>query len=68
MRNIVQDAKTIASQLPELRNRYGTGQGRPTVPTKADELVLVAVDAVLLWCRWALRRLAAMPFWDLRPP
>lgn len=57
IRNIAQGAKTVASQLPELRNKWGTGHGRAVAPEVADELALVAVDGVLLWVRWALRRL-----------
>lgn len=57
VRNIAQGAKTIASQLPELRNRYGTGHGRVALPDIGEELVRVSVDAVMLWCRWALPRL-----------
>jgi hypothetical protein len=57
IRNIAQGAKTVASQLPELRNKYGTGHGRAVAPEVADELALVAVDGALLWVRWALRRL-----------
>lgn len=57
VRNIAQGAKTVASQLPELRNKYGTGHGRAAVPEVSDELALVAVDGALLWVRWALRRL-----------
>lgn len=57
IRNIAQGAKTMATQLPELRNKYGTGHGRAVVPEVADELALVAIDAALLWIRWSLRRL-----------
>lgn len=57
IRNIAQGAKKVASQLPELRNKYGTGHGRAVAPEVADELALVAVDGALLWVRWALRRL-----------
>src|SRR5262245_13063094 len=48
VRNIAQGAKTIAGQLSELRNRYGTGHGRATLPTIATELVHVSVDAAML--------------------
>jgi len=60
IRNIAQGAKTIATQLPELRNRYGTGHGRAAAPEIADELVVVSADAAMLWSRWALRRLEAL--------
>jgi Abortive infection C-terminus len=65
VRAIAQGAKTIATQLRELRNDYGTGHGRGIVPEVAEEIVLVSVDAAMLWSRWALRRLqhliAGMP-------
>lgn len=57
VRNIAQGARTIAQQLPELRNRYGTGHGRASTPELAEELVSLSVDAAMLWARWALRRL-----------
>jgi hypothetical protein len=57
VREIAQGAKTIASQLGSLRNQYGTGHGRAGAPQVPDELVLVSVDAALLWSRWAARRL-----------
>jgi hypothetical protein len=55
--SIATATKRIASELRELRNRYGTGHGRAVAPEVAEELVLVSVDAAMLWCRWALRRL-----------
>jgi hypothetical protein len=55
--SIATATKKIATQLRELRNRYGTGHGRAVAPEVAEELVLVSVDAAMLWCRWALRRL-----------
>ncbi len=57
VRNIAQGAQKIATELREIRNRYGTGHGRSTAPDVADELVHVSVDAAMLWTRWALRRL-----------
>lgn len=51
-------AKTMAMQLRAIRNDYGTGHGRSYVPTIGDELLDTTVEAALLWCRWALRRLA----------
>lgn len=57
IRNIAQGAKSVASQLPELRDKYGTGHGHAVAPEVVDELALVAVDGALLWVRWALRRL-----------
>jgi hypothetical protein len=65
VRAIAQWAKKIAIQLRGLRNDYGTGHGRAIVPEVAEEIVLVSVDAAMLWSRWALRRLrhliAGMP-------
>jgi hypothetical protein len=57
VRNIAQGAKTIISQLPELRNRFGTGHGRVLTPEIDDELASLSLDAALLWTRWVLRRL-----------
>jgi hypothetical protein len=57
VRNIAQGAKTIISQLPELRNRFGTGHGRVLKPQVDEELAFLCLDAALLWARWALRRL-----------
>ena len=57
VRNIAQGAKTIISQLPELRNRFGTGHGRVLTPEIDDELAFLSLDAALLWARWVLRRL-----------
>ncbi|MGP3916345.1 abortive infection family protein [Nonomuraea sp. 10N515B] len=58
VRNVAQGALTIVSQLAEIRNQFGTGHGRAHQPEIAEELVLVGIDACLLWVRWALRRLA----------
>lgn len=57
IRDIVQGAKTIIAQLPELRNRFGTGHGRVVSPQVDQELVLLVLDAAGLWSRWVLRRL-----------
>jgi hypothetical protein len=56
VRVMAQGAKTIVSQLPELRNRLGTGHGRVLTAQVDEELGLLALDAALLWARWALRR------------
>jgi hypothetical protein len=60
VRNIAQGAKTIISQLAELRNRFGTGHGRVLKPQVDEELALLCLDAALLWARWALRRLGQL--------
>lgn len=57
MRNIAQGAKSIVSQLPEVRNRFGTGHGRVLVPEMEAELAPLCLDSALLWSRWVLRRL-----------
>lgn len=57
IRDIVQGAKTIIAQLPELRNRFGTGHGRVISPQVDQELVLLVLDAAGLWSRWVLRRI-----------
>jgi hypothetical protein len=51
------NAKKLASQLGPLRNAYGTGHGRATIPAIEDEVLETCVDGALLWTRWALRRL-----------
>lgn len=60
VRNVSQGVKKIVNMLPEIRNRYGTGHGRATAPNVPDELALVAMDAAMLWTRWALRRMGLM--------
>jgi hypothetical protein len=47
----------IARSLREPRNQYGTGHGRAVAPDIHEEVVHVAIDASMTWCRWALRRL-----------
>jgi hypothetical protein len=56
-RTIIQSVKTMAAQLAELRNRYGTGHGRPVPTVPAPELAELCTDTALVWIRWALRRL-----------
>jgi hypothetical protein len=57
VREVAQGLKTMIAQLPELRNRYGTGHGRAVSPDVVEEIASVTVEAAMLWCRWALRRL-----------
>jgi hypothetical protein len=57
VRDVAQAAKTIALNVNHLRRDYGTGHGRQVSPVVFEEHADVAVDAALLWCRWALRRL-----------
>ncbi|MBD9730104.1 abortive infection family protein [Streptomyces caniscabiei] len=57
VRQAANAAKKLAVQLRELRNSYGTGHGRSTLPPIEDEVIETCVDGALLWTRWALRRL-----------
>ncbi|WP_189079825.1 abortive infection family protein [Mangrovihabitans endophyticus] len=57
VRKIAQSVEDIANGVNELRNRVGTGHGRAKPTNVDDEMATVAVDAAMLWCRWALRRL-----------
>jgi len=60
IRNIVQGAKTIVSNLAEMRNKVGTGHGRATAPVATMEHASLAVNATRLWCEWAFDRLAVV--------
>lgn len=60
-------ARKLAVQLRELRNTYGTGHGRPSLPVVEDEVLETCVDGALLWTRWALRRLQLLIIGDLQP-
>ncbi|GAA1022105.1 hypothetical protein Aple_064660 [Acrocarpospora pleiomorpha] len=57
LRTIAQSARTMVTQLAEIRNIYGTGHGRAQDPKVTDEILYVSLDAVALWIKWALRRL-----------
>ena len=59
VRNMAQAAKSLVDGLGDLRNRYGTGHGRAKTTEVLDEHAEIAVDAVTVWARWALRRLPA---------
>jgi hypothetical protein len=56
-RAIIQSVKTMATHLAELRNRHGTGHGRPVPIVPAPELAELCTETSLVWVRWALRRL-----------
>jgi hypothetical protein len=56
-RAIIQNAKAMVTQLAELRNRHGTGHGRPVPTVPAPELAELCAGTALVWTRWALRRL-----------
>jgi hypothetical protein len=58
VRAIAQAAQTMATSLGPLRNTFGTGHGRARVPDVSTEMVTLGVESALVWCRWALRRLA----------
>lgn len=60
LRAVAQGAKGIVTQLGEIRNGYGTGHGRAQEPTVTEEVLHLSMDATLLWCRWALRRLGVL--------
>jgi len=54
-KELAQGARTIVMQLSPLRNRFGTGDGR-LLGTEVDpEVAYLALDAALLWSRWAVR-------------
>lgn len=57
VRRVAQSAKGLVTELGRLRNAVGTGHGRATLPPVVEEQALVAVDAVVVWARWILRRL-----------
>jgi len=48
------------AQLPELRNRLGTGHGRLLVAGIEEEDARMCVDLAMLWSRWALGRLGRL--------
>lgn len=60
LRSVIQNAKSIACNLAELRNSFGTGHGRALEPEVSEELSQLCVDAAWIWSRWALRRLHAL--------
>ncbi|WP_165963948.1 abortive infection family protein [Actinomadura sp. KC216] len=60
LRQLVQSAKGIATQLSAIRNAYGTGHGRSEQPPVNEEMVHLCLDGALLWSRWALRRLGVL--------
>jgi hypothetical protein len=62
IRDVAQGALKIINNLPNLRNRFGTGHGRPLIPEVAEEVVLLSVDMTMMWTRWALRRLRHVIF------
>jgi hypothetical protein len=59
-RQVVKQAKAIASTLAQLRNGFGTGHGPAAPQETREEHADLALDAAVLWSRWALRRLSAV--------
>jgi hypothetical protein len=57
---IIKQVKHAVCELAELRNALGTGHGSATRKATLEEHADVAMDAAITWCRWALRRLAAV--------
>lgn len=57
LRAMANAARTLATKIAPLRNAFGTGHGRASVPPVAQEMADVVLEGALLWCRWALRRL-----------
>ncbi len=56
-RKVAQGLKSVVIGLGEMRNRHGTGHGRPAATAITEEHAELAFDAALLWSSWALRRL-----------
>ncbi len=67
LRKVPTLAKKLAAELRELRNRYGTGHGRPVVHNVTDEVVEVVVHGALIWTRWALERLQTVLLGAVEP-
>ncbi|MCZ7430154.1 abortive infection family protein [Streptomyces sp. WMMC1477] len=57
LRQVPGQAKKMATQLAEMRNRFGTGHGRAVLHPITDEVVEACVHGSLIWVRWALARL-----------
>ncbi|MFE2849947.1 abortive infection family protein [Streptomyces lavendulae] len=56
LRAIPDNARKMATQLAEIRNRYGTGHGRADVHEVTEEVAEACVHASLIWVRWVLAR------------
>jgi hypothetical protein len=56
-RKIAQGVRSVVLGVSEMRNRRGTGHGRPAPAGTTDDHADLAFDAAYLWCTWALRRL-----------
>lgn len=60
LRDISQAMRTMAGKVGDLRNAFGTGHGRPSLPAADLEVALISVEAASGWSRWALRRLGVI--------
>lgn len=56
LRAIPDNARKMATQLAEVRNRYGTGHGRAAIHEVTEEVAEACVHAALVWVRWVLAR------------
>ncbi|CAL9634467.1 hypothetical protein SUDANB120_06164 (plasmid) [Streptomyces sp. enrichment culture] len=56
LRAIPDNARKMATQLAEVRNRYGTGHGGAAIHEVTDEVAEACVHAALVWVRWVLAR------------
>jgi hypothetical protein len=57
LRALSNAARSMVTRIAPLRNAFGTGHGRASIPPVAQEMADVVLEGALLWCRWALRRL-----------
>ncbi|MEV8533238.1 abortive infection family protein [Streptomyces sp. NPDC051211] len=56
LRAIPDNARKMATQLAEVRNRYGTGHGRADIHKVTVEVAEACVHAAPVWIRWVLAR------------
>lgn len=56
VKGIIRQAKSAVIQMGDLRNAVGTGHGSAIVREAIDEHADIALDAAVMWSRWALRR------------
>lgn len=56
-RTVIQSQKNIVGELGTLRNDFGTGHGHARWQQIDHEIALTSIEAALIWCRWAMRRL-----------
>lgn len=58
LRSMADSAKKLAMSVNALRSTHGTGHGTGALTPVDEDQVDLAADAGVMWCRWALRRLA----------